>query len=50
MGEDLSEDQLEELQDRVALKGVRRFPVRIKCALLSWSALSDALDKVTPAK
>ncbi|MBT3942410.1 MAG: SUF system NifU family Fe-S cluster assembly protein [Chloroflexi bacterium] len=49
MGEDLTDDQLDELEDSVALQGVRRFPVRIKCALLSWSALSDALDKVAPA-
>ncbi|MBT5318867.1 MAG: SUF system NifU family Fe-S cluster assembly protein, partial [Chloroflexi bacterium] len=41
MGEDLTDDQLDELEDSVALQGVRRFPVRIKCALLSWSALSD---------
>lgn len=50
MGEELSDDQLDELEDSVALQGVRRFPVRIKCALLSWSALIDALDKVSPAK
>ncbi len=27
-----------------ALIGVRHFPVRIKCALLAWSALEDALS------
>ena len=26
-----------------SLTGVRKFPVRIKCALLSWNALEDAL-------
>jgi nitrogen fixation NifU-like protein len=50
MGEELSEEQLDDLEDSVALQGVRRFPVRIKCALLSWSALIDALDKVAPTK
>ena len=26
-----------------ALRGVVKFPVRIKCALLSWTTLEDAL-------
>ena len=30
--------------DLDALKGVRRYPVRIKCALLAWNALDDALS------
>jgi nitrogen fixation NifU-like protein len=33
-----------ELGDLEALEGVRKFPVRIKCALLSWTTLSDGLD------
>lgn len=33
--------QAEELQ---ALQGVRRFPVRIKCALLPWTALEEAVE------
>jgi nitrogen fixation NifU-like protein len=32
-----------ELGDLEALKGVRKFPVRIKCALLSWTTLIDAI-------
>ncbi|HTL13204.1 MAG TPA: SUF system NifU family Fe-S cluster assembly protein [Bdellovibrionota bacterium] len=28
-----------------ALAGVRRFPVRIKCALLPWTTLREALEK-----
>ena len=31
------------LGDLEALKGVKDFPVRIKCALLSWSTLMDSL-------
>jgi len=31
------------LGDLEALRGVRRFPVRIKCADLPWVALTDAL-------
>ena len=42
-GEALTEDESDTLGDVVALEGVKRFPVRIKCALLSWTALEDAL-------
>lgn len=31
------------LGDGVALVGVRQFPARVKCALLSWMALKDAI-------
>jgi nitrogen fixation NifU-like protein len=31
------------LGDLRALAGVARFPVRVKCALLPWNALTDAL-------
>ncbi len=31
------------LGDLEALQGVRRFPVRIKCADLAWATLADAL-------
>ena len=34
----------EELGDLEALDGVRRYPVRIKCALLAWNTLLQALD------
>jgi len=42
-GEDLLEDELDILGDIEALAGVRKFPVRIKCALLSWVGLDGAL-------
>ena len=32
------------LGDLEALQGVKKFPVRIKCALLSWSTLIDGLE------
>jgi len=32
------------LGDAVALGGVAKFPARVKCALLSWLALKDAID------
>ncbi len=34
-----------DLGDAEALEGVARFPVRIKCALLPWMALKEALSK-----
>jgi nitrogen fixation NifU-like protein len=33
------------LGDAVALGGVAKFPARVKCALLSWMALKDAIDR-----
>ena len=39
-----SEVQAEDLGDIEALKGVAKFPVRVKCALLAWMALKDALN------
>lgn len=33
-----------ELGDAVALEGVRKFPVRIKCATLAWNSLEQALQ------
>jgi nitrogen fixation protein NifU and related proteins len=35
----------DELEDLVSLKGVVKYPVRIKCALLGWNTLLDALDE-----
>lgn len=34
----------DDLADGVAFEGVARFPVRVKCALLSWMALKDAIE------
>lgn len=40
-GQEVAED----LGDLAALQGVRKFPVRIKCATLSWVALEQGLDE-----
>ncbi len=37
------------LGDLEALQGVVKFPVRIKCATLSWNTLTQALDEDAPA-
>lgn len=52
--EDLAEDfrrmmhgeeprRADELKDGIAFQGVAKFPVRVKCALLGWMALKDAI-------
>ena len=38
-----------QLGDLEALQGVVKFPVRIKCATLSWNTLTQALDEVAAA-
>jgi len=39
-----------DLGDLEALRGVRRFPARVKCATLAWKALQEALDRYRKAK
>jgi nitrogen fixation NifU-like protein len=33
--------------DLVALKGVVKYPIRIKCAVLAWDTLQEALDEAS---
>jgi nitrogen fixation NifU-like protein len=42
---DVDEDDLGSL---MALAGVRRYPMRVKCATLSWHALKAALGERQP--
>lgn len=42
-GTTLSPEEEEALGDLMVLESVRKFPIRIKCALLAWSALQDAI-------
>jgi nitrogen fixation NifU-like protein len=37
----------ERLEDGIAFAGVARFPARVKCALLGWSAFRDAALQAT---
>ena len=41
-GQAIDEDEMGEL---AALQGVRKFPVRVKCATLSWVALEQGIDE-----
>ncbi|MFP4382805.1 MAG: Fe-S cluster assembly sulfur transfer protein SufU [Spirochaetia bacterium] len=35
----------EELSDLEAMQGVRKYPLRIKCALLAWTTLEEMLEE-----
>jgi nitrogen fixation NifU-like protein len=37
-------DLPEELEDLEALQGVKKYPVRIKCALLPWNTLLEGIE------
>lgn len=47
---DMSIDNTDDvsLGDLEALRGVVKFPVRIKCATLGWNTLAQALDEARP--
>jgi nitrogen fixation NifU-like protein len=46
-GEDPGDE--DEIGDGVALAGVAKYPARVKCALLSWMAFTDALHQAEGA-
>jgi nitrogen fixation protein NifU and related proteins len=46
-GDAVDEDELGEL---AALQGVRKFPVRVKCATLSWVALEQGIGEFEATK
>lgn len=38
------EDQLEALDDAIALKNISNMPARVKCAVLAWHTLKDMIE------
>ena len=44
-GTEPTEEQAELLGDLTSMIAVRAFPIRIKCALLAWSALEDGISE-----
>lgn len=43
---DVTDDEkLEELEDAIALKNISNMPARVKCAVLAWHTLKEALIK-----
>ena len=47
-GEITDEEELEDLDEALALKNVSRMPARVKCAVLAWHTLDDALKEKKP--
>lgn len=45
-GQGVPDELLDRIEDGAAFEGTSKFPNRIKCALLGWYALRDALAKV----
>lgn len=43
-GEPVEPKALDELEDAAALQGISHIPARVKCAVLSWHTLEEALD------
>lgn len=39
----INEDELEALEDAVAFKNISNMPARVKCAVLSWHTLKEAM-------
>ena len=44
-GKGVDDTILDDLEDGAACEGVSKYPNRVKCALLGWMALKDALAK-----
>ncbi len=44
-GQELSEAEADLLEDAAAFTGVSQFPARVKCALLGWMALHEAIEQ-----
>lgn len=42
-GKELSAEELDKLGELEALSGVKKYPVRIKCALLAWATLDEGI-------
>lgn len=42
---ELTEEQLEQLEDAAALQNISNMPARVKCATMPWHTLLVALDK-----
>ena len=43
--EEVTLEQLEDLDKLAVFSGVRDYPLRVKCATLSWHTLNAALDQ-----
>lgn len=48
-GAEVTDEMADEIGELAALQGVKQFPVRIKCALLPWATLTDAIAEFQKA-
>lgn len=39
------DDELEDLEDAIALKNISNMPARVKCAVLAWHTLKEAIER-----
>lgn len=44
-GERKTEEELELLEDAIALKDISHMPARVKCAVLSWHTLKEVINE-----
>lgn len=49
-GQEIPDELADQLEDASAFQGVSKFPARIKCALLGWMALRDAVAQAEVKK
>ena len=40
------ENELEELEDAMALQNISNMPARVKCAVLAWHTLKEAFKEI----
>lgn len=40
-----NEDELENLEDAIVLQNISNMPARVKCAVLAWHTLKEAINK-----
>ena len=40
----ITPEELDDLEDVAALQGIAHVPARVKCAVLAWHTLEEALD------
>ena len=39
------DDELEDLEDAIALKNISNMPARVKCAVLAWHTLKEVIER-----
>ncbi len=45
-GQEMSDDELELLEDAVAFESLNKMPARAKCGTLAWHCLDESINKV----